>query len=491
MNGDNALEESKLTPREVVEYLDRYIIGQNEAKKAVAIAVRNRYRRMCVKGELKDEIMPKNIIMIGSTGVGKTEIARRLAKLVNAPFVKVEASKYTEVGYVGRDVESMIRDLVEFAINMVKKEHTKKFDEKAKTNVNRRILDALLPREAGASQPRPNPIANIFQAVAKSAGVPGFDTAFQDQQQAGAQAEGPDGTASESYQSAYDKIKKMLDEGRLESKMIEIEIRESQMPLVEVFSNQGLEEMGFNMGSMFSGMFPERKKKKTVSVADARVLLYAEEINRLIDMDAITKEALFRVENNGIVFIDEIDKIAGAKETRGPDVSREGVQRDILPILEGTSVNTKYGPVKTEHILFVAAGAFHVSKPSDLIPELQGRFPIRVELKSLTREDFIRILGEPKNSLIKQYQALLASEGVDLSFDPSAIEEIAGIAFELNSTLENIGARRLYTVCEKVLESLLYEAPAPGIEKVEVDANYVREHLGDIVRSKDLNKYFL
>lgn len=486
------MEESNLTPREVVNYLDKYIIGQNEAKKAVAIAVRNRYRRMNVTGGLKDEIMPKNIIMIGQTGVGKTEIARRLAKLVNAPFIKVEASKYTEVGYVGRDVESMIRDLVEFSISMVKKEHTRRFDEKAKTNVNRRILDALLPRDPGTQQSK-NPIVNIFQAVAQSAGVGGFDSA---QERGGASNEtrqfsGEGENASESYQASYDKLKKMLDEGRLESKIIEIEIRESQMPLVEVFSNQGLEEMGFNMGSMFSGMFPERKKKKTLSVAEARSLLYAEEINKLMDMDAITKEALFRVENNGIVFIDEIDKIAGAKETRGPDVSREGVQRDILPILEGTSVNTKYGYVKTDHILFIAAGAFHVSKPSDLIPELQGRFPIRVELKSLTNQDFIRILKEPGNSLIKQYQALLASEKVELIFLESAISEIAATAFELNSSLENIGARRLYTVCEKILENVLFEVPSPDISKIEIDDNYVRQHLGDIVKSKDLNKYFL
>jgi ATP-dependent HslUV protease ATP-binding subunit HslU len=486
------VEESNLTPREVVNYLDKYIIGQGEAKKAVAIAVRNRYRRMNVTGDLKDEIMPKNIIMIGQTGVGKTEIARRLAKLVNAPFIKVEASKYTEVGYVGRDVESMIRDLTEFSINMVKKEHSRKFDEKAKTSVNRRILDALLPRDPGTQQSK-NPIVNIFQAVAQSAGMGGFDSAGERGGASGDARQSPgDGeNASESYQATYDKFKKMLDEGRLESKIIEIEIRESQMPLVEVFSNQGLEEMGLNMGSMFSGMFPERKKKKTLSVADARSLLYAEEINKLMDMDAITKEALFRVENNGIVFIDEIDKIAGAKETRGPDVSREGVQRDILPILEGTSVNTKYGYVKTDHILFVAAGAFHVSKPSDLIPELQGRFPIRVELKSLTSQDFIRILKEPSNSLIKQYQALLAAEKVELVFSESAISEIARTAFELNSTLENIGARRLYTVCEKILESVLFEVPSPDISKIEIDDLYVREHLGDIVKSKDLNKYFL
>ncbi len=486
------MEEMNLTPREVVSYLDKYIIGQGDAKKAVAIAVRNRYRRMSVTGDLKDEIMPKNIIMIGQTGVGKTEIARRLAKLVNAPFIKVEASKYTEVGYVGRDVESMIRDLTEFSINMVKKEHSRKFDEKAKTSVNRRILDALLPRDAGA-QPSKNPIVNIFQAVAQSAGVGGFESAGERGGGPGdaRQSSGDGESASENYQATYDKLKKMLDEGRLESKIIEIEIRESQMPLVEVFSNQGLEEMGFNMGSMFSGMFPERKKKKTLSVADARSLLYAEEINKLMDMDAITKEALFRVENNGIVFIDEIDKIAGAKETRGPDVSREGVQRDILPILEGTSVNTKYGQVKTDHILFVAAGAFHVSKPSDLIPELQGRFPIRVELKSLTCKDFVRILKEPRNSLLKQYQALLASESVELVFSDSAIDEVAKIAFELNSSLENIGARRLYTVCEKILESVLFDVPSPDISKVEIDDAYVREHLGDIVKSKDLNKYFL
>ncbi len=488
------MEESKLTPCEVVKYLDKYIIGQADAKKAVAIAVRNRYRRMNVTGELKDEIMPKNIIMIGQTGVGKTEIARRLARLVNAPFVKVEASKYTEVGYVGRDVESMIRDLTEFSVNMVKKEHTKRFEEKAKTNVNRRILDALLPRgHSGA--PQKNPIINIFQAVAQSAGMAGFDScedvrAHQDAADNGKQRVESD-ISSEGYQSAYEKIKKMLDEGKLENKMIEIEVRESQMPLVEVFSNQGLEEMGFNMGGMLGSMFPERKKRKTVTVADARSLLYAEEINRLIDMDAITKEALFRVENNGMVFIDEIDKIAGAKETRGPDVSREGVQRDILPILEGTNVNTKYGQVKTDHVLFIAAGAFHVSKPSDLIPELQGRFPIRVELKSLNRGDFIRILKEPKNSLIKQYQALLSADGVELTFDEQAIEAISQIAFELNSSLENIGARRLYTVCEKILESLLFEVPSAEITKIVITADYVKEHIGDINGSKDFNKYFL
>lgn len=482
------MDESKLTPPEVVEYLDRYIIGQGSAKKAVAIAVRNRYRRMNVKGELKDEIMPKNIIMIGSTGVGKTEIARRLSKLVGAPFIKVEASKYTEVGYVGRDVESMIRDLAEFAINMVKKQHMKNFDEKAKTNVNRRILEALLPRGT-KTETAANPLSNIFQAVVKSAGMTNFDAA--DHNPDDSQQRFTGGETEDSYQSTYEKFKKMLDEGKLESRIIEIEVKESQAPFVEVFSNQGLEEMGFNVGSMFGSMFPERKKKKNVSVADARLILYNEEISRLIDMDAITKEALIKTENNGIVFIDEIDKIVGARETRGPDVSREGVQRDILPIIEGTSVNTKYGPIKTDHILFIAAGAFHVSKPSDLIPELQGRFPIRVELKSLSCEDFIKILNEPKNSLIKQYEALLASENVGINFDESAVAEIAKIAFELNSTLENIGARRLYTVCEKVLEELLYLVPTPQITDVKIDAAYVREHLGDITKSKDLNKYFL
>jgi len=481
-------------------------VGQDDAKKAVAVAMRNRYRRMLVKGELKDEITPKNIIMIGPTGVGKTEIARRLAKLVNAPFVKVEASKYTEVGYVGRDVESMIRDLAEMAVNMVKKEYTQRFDEKAKTNANRKILDILLPNSGQPQQSKFNPLANIFQAVAKTAGMTGFDNEREDGHGGRGAAVSIDGKEAaeraggscaasqvleEDYNSTYDKMKKMLDEGKLESKLIEIEVKDSPVPFVEVFSNQGMEEMGFNMQNMLGNIFPEKKKRKTVPVSEARTILYNEEIAKLMDMDAIISEALVKTENNGIIFIDEIDKIAGAPETRGPDVSREGVQRDILPILEGTSVTTKYGQIKTDHILFVAAGAFHVSKPSDLIPELQGRFPIRVELKKLTPQDLLRILKEPKNSLIKQYEALLASEDVVIIFAESAIEKIADMAFELNSTLENIGARRLYTVCEKILEELLYSVPAPEIKEVIIDAEYVNNHVGDLIKAKDLHKYFL
>lgn len=479
------IDESKLTPAGIVDYLDRYIIGQDEAKKVVAIAVRNRYRRMSVSEEMRDEIMPKNIIMIGPTGVGKTEIARRLAKLVNAPFVKVEASKYTEVGYVGRDVESMIRDLAEVAVALVKKEHTRRVEEKARTAACRRILEMLLP---GGEKSQPNakfsPLKTIIKAVARSTGVPGFEGAPPPPKR---EAAVPD----DEYQAAYERMKRMLDEGKLESRLVEIEVRDSQMPMVEVFSNQGMEEMGFNMQSLLGGLFPERKKRKTVTVAEARTILLNEEIARLVDMDAVVKEALVRAENNGIVFIDEIDKIAGAPETRGPDVSREGVQRDILPILEGTAVTTKYGQVRTDHVLFIAAGAFHVSKPSDLIPELQGRFPIRVELKKLAAGEFERILAEPRNSLIRQYEALFATEGVRLSFDASAVAEISRTAAELNTTLENIGARRLYTVCEKVLEELMFTVPASGLAEITVDARYVREHVGDVAGSKDLNKYFL
>ncbi|HXY54197.1 MAG TPA: ATP-dependent protease ATPase subunit HslU [Nitrospirota bacterium] len=443
-----------LTPRQIVEELDKYVIGQHKAKRAVAIALRNRWRRQRLPQELRDEVMPKNIIMIGPTGVGKTEIARRLARLVQAPFLKIEASKFTEVGYVGRDVDSIIRDLSEIGINMVKNEMSEQVQEKAAALAEERLLDLLLP------PPRTSP---------------GFDQPSAEQQ--------------EHHKNTRDKLRQQLREGKLDDRMVEIEQKEKVMPF-GIISNVGMEEIEMNLKEMLGGLLPEKTKRRKAKVPDALRLLVQEEATKLIDMDKVIKEALQRVEQSGIVFLDEIDKVAG-RETHGPDVSREGVQRDLLPIVEGSTVTTKYGPVKTDHILFIAAGAFHVSKPSDLIPELQGRFPIRVELDSLGKGDFIRILTEPQNALIKQQVALLATEGISLDFSKDSIEEIADIAARVNERTENIGARRLYTIMERLLDVISFDAPEKKGAKITIDAAYVRDCMMDIVKSEDLSRYIL
>ncbi|MBI2351826.1 MAG: ATP-dependent protease ATPase subunit HslU [Deltaproteobacteria bacterium] len=443
-----------MTPREIVSELDRYIVGQKEAKRAVAIALRNRWRRQLVPEDLREEIAPKNIIMIGPTGVGKTEISRRLAKLAQAPFVKVEASKFTEVGYVGRDVESIIRDLTDLAVNMVKEEEKQKVEIRARELAEERILDLLLP-----------PI----QAK----------TAEDDAGETGR------------VQGTREKLKKMLREGKLNERFIDIEMTHAMMPMIEVLTPQGMEGMEFNLKEMFSNLLPKRTKKKTVKIPEAMEILTQEEAGKLIDMDKVIGEATRRVEQSGIVFIDEIDKIAGRESTHGPDVSREGVQRDLLPIVEGSTVNTKYGMVRTDHILFIASGAFHSTKPSDLIPEFQGRFPIRVELSSLGKEDFFRILTEPKNALIKQYMALLETEGINLSFCDDAVVEISRIAAEVNERMENIGARRLHTVMERLLDEISFNAPEMQGKEVVIDAQYVRDRLTPILQDEDLSRYIL
>ena len=443
-----------LTPRQIVAELDKYVIGQHNAKRAVAIALRNRWRRQRLPEELRDEVMPKNIIMIGPTGVGKTEIARRLARLVQAPFLKIEASKFTEVGYVGRDVDSIIRDLTEIGINMVKNEMSEQVQEKAALLAEERLLDLLLP-----------PIRTS----------PGFDQPSDEQQ--------------EHHKNTREKLRQQFREGKLDDRMVEIEQKEKVMPF-GIISNVGMEEIEMNLKEMLGGLLPEKTKRRKAKVPDALRMLVQEEATKLIDMDKVIKEALNRVEQSGIVFLDEIDKIAG-RESHGPDVSREGVQRDLLPIVEGSTVTTKYGPVKTDHILFIAAGAFHVSKPSDLIPELQGRFPIRVELDSLGKVEFIRILTEPQNALIKQQIALLATEGISLAFSKDSIEEIADIAAQVNDRTENIGARRLYTIMERLLDEISFDAPEKKGSMISIDATHVRERLADVVKSEDLSRYIL
>ncbi|MFO7890969.1 MAG: ATP-dependent protease ATPase subunit HslU [bacterium] len=466
------MEEKKdaLTPRKIVEQLDKYIISQDKAKKMVAIALRNRWRRRQVKDEMRDEIMPNNIILIGPTGVGKTEIARRLARLAEAPFIKVEASKFTEVGYVGRDVESIIRDLTDLAVSMVKTEWSERVKEKAEIALEERLLDLLLPGSSGEGP------------TEKKSGSGKKEKYYEIEESE---------SEEERLQRTREKLRKQLQEGKLEDREIELNISSDSFPMMQIFTPAGMEEMGMNLQDMFGGMMPKKKKKRKMTIAEARQVLLAEEIQKLIDMDKVTKEAIERVQDSGIVFIDEIDKVADTDKRGGPDVSREGVQRDILPVVEGTNVVTKYGMVKTDHILFIASGAFHVSKPSDLIPELQGRFPIRVELKSLTTKDFIRILTEPENALVKQYRELVNTENVKVIFTKEAIREIAKTATLVNDRTENIGARRLHTIMSTLLEETLYQLPDKKIKDVKITKEYVEERLKDIIEDEDLTKYIL
>lgn len=450
----------QLSPREIVEVLNRYVIGQRDAKRMVAIALRNRWRRQQLSPELRDEIFPKNIIMIGPTGVGKTEISRRLAKLADAPFIKIEASKFTEVGYVGRDVESIIRDLTEQSVTMVKGASLKRVERKAEDLAEDRVLDLLLP----PSQPRT-----------------GFDG--QDAEAANPSGKPGDGTRQ--------KLRKQLWEGKLDARTVEIEVKERNLPVGIISNVGGMEELENSLREMLGGLISGKKKNRVMKIPDAMKYFTQEEAQKLIDVDEVTRDAIERVEQSGIVFLDEVDKIAGREKSMGPDVSREGVQRDLLPIVEGSTINTKYGPVKTDHVLFIAAGAFHVAKPADLIPELQGRFPIRVELEPLTQDDLVRILTEPRNALVKQYQALLKTEGITLAFTQEGIETIAAIAVEVNDQTENIGARRLFTIVERLLEEVSFEAQELKEKKVVIDATYVKDHLKDIVKDQDLSRYIL
>jgi len=467
-----------LTPLQIVSELDKYIIGQDNAKKAVAIALRNRIRRKKLPPELIDEVTPKNIIMIGSTGVGKTEIARRLSKLVNAPFVKVEATKYTEVGYVGRDVESIIRDLTEVSIQLVRKEWANKVKDKAKKSAEDRIVNYLFPVVDKKREQRTDLFSDSsYNEIAKREDSLSILEKKDERE--------------ERFENTRKKLREKLEKGELENRIIEVEIEENIQPTVEIFSNSGIEGMGINFRDILGRMFPQKKKRQKVTVAEARKILIYSETQRLIDMDEVIRAAINKVENLGIVFIDELDKIARQEKSYGPDVSRGGVQRDILPIIEGSTVMTKYGAVKTDHILFIAAGAFTTSKPSDLIPELQGRFPIRVELNNLSKEDLNRILTEPRNSLIKQYVSLLSTEGLQVEFTEEAITEIAEIAFLVNEQTENIGARRLYTVLEKLLEDISFNAPDFKRKNFTIDKKYVNKKLQNIIKSEDLSRYIL
>ena len=536
---DQALALDEMTPREIVAELDKYVVGQHAAKRAVAIALRNRMRRQKLAPELAEDIMPKNIIMIGPTGVGKTEIARRLAKLTNSPFLKVEASKFTEVGYVGRDVESIVRDLVEIAIDMVREEKMEDVEDKAEMNAEDRLLDLLLPPAPtqAAVQAKATGPAAVMMTPAGMRAVQVLQVPSAGQTIDGsADAKLDDSAARSSQERTREKLRQQFREGRLDERMVELDVRDRNQPTFEFLSAQSPEDMDMNLRDMLPGLFGQRTKKRKMKVAEAFEYLVQEEEQRLVDMDQVTRLAVERVEDSGIVFLDEIDKIAGREAGHGPDVSREGVQRDILPIVEGTTVNTKYGMVSTDHILFIAAGAFHVSKPSDLIPELQGRFPIRVELKSLTVEDFVRILTEPKSSLVKQSTALLETEGLKLEFTPEALAEMAQFAFRVNETTENIGARRLHTIMERVLDEISFQAPelfkspraeasqegviaevgasapltggpqkpAPPLPVIErkkddgtvekvivVDPEYVRQQVASIVKDQDLSRYIL
>ncbi|ETT45958.1 MULTISPECIES: ATP-dependent protease ATPase subunit HslU [Paenibacillus] len=461
-----------LTPRQIVAELDKYIVGQKQAKKSVAVALRNRYRRSLLAEELRDEVVPKNILMIGPTGVGKTEIARRLAKLVNAPFIKVEATKFTEVGYVGRDVESMVRDLVETSIRMVKLERTEKVKDRAEELANERIVSILVP-SSSKNKSQKNPFEMIF----------GGNSAQEDSKEDAEQ----DGSLSERRRG----VRFKLLAGQLEDDIIEIDVEDTAPTMMDMFAGQGNDQMGMNMQEMFGSLLPKRTKKRKLPIREARKVLIQDEAAKLIDMDDVIQESVTRAEQSGIIFIDEIDKVASQGKGSGPDVSREGVQRDILPIVEGSTIMTKYGPVKTDYVLFMAAGAFHIAKPSDLIPELQGRFPIRVELSSLTLEDFVSILTEPENALTKQYVNLLKTENLEVEFQKDAIHEIAKIAASVNQNMENIGARRLHTILEKLLEDLSFEAPELTLEKMVITPEYVREKLASIAQDRDLSQYIL
>jgi ATP-dependent HslUV protease ATP-binding subunit HslU len=472
---DEEVRLDEMTPRQIVAELDKHVVGQRNAKRAVAIALRNRIRRQKLLPEMAVDVMPKNMIMIGSTGVGKTEIARRLARMSNSPFLKVEASKFTEVGYVGRDVESMIRDLTEIAVDMTRQEKIEEIAEKAELNVEERMLDILLP------PPRSTSTFYAFDATADD------DIPTEPVIDAGGKSTSRD----DQFQRTREKLRTQLRSGKLDNRLVEMEIREKSFPVIELAGPQGVEEMGINMKDMLGNLFQGRTKQRKIRVDEAMEHLMQEEEERLIDMDQVARAAIERVESSGIIFLDEIDKIAGRESSHGPDVSREGVQRDILPIVEGTTVNSRYGMVRTDHVLFIAAGAFHVSKPSDLIPELQGRFPIRVELESLTVDDFKRILTEPKNALIKQYQAMMATEGVTIEFTADAIDSIANFAARVNEHTENIGARRLQTIMEKLLEEISFEGPDLEQKDQTIDAAYVDAMLAETVKDQDLSRYIL